>query len=72
MLEIFSGHDTKEITTTQNKSENIWSDEALTELNKVPGPFRPKVRRSVEQFAKQNNISSIMVETMYSAREAAS
>ena len=72
LLEIFSGHDTKEITQAQTKEDNLWSAEALTELNKVPGPFRSKARRGVEKYAKENNISSILVETMYAARESAS
>ena len=70
LLEIFSGHDTKEITSNQTKETNLWSKEASTELNKVPGPFRGKVKRMVEKYAKENNISSILVETMYTAREA--
>ena len=71
LLEIFSGHDTKEITEGEKKEDNLWSKEALAELNKVPGPFRSKARRGVEKYAKENNISSILVETMYSARESA-
>lgn len=70
LLEIFSGHDTKEIISNGSKETNLWSDEALAELNKVPGPFRSKVRRGVEKYAADNNITSILVETMYSAREA--
>uniref|UniRef100_UPI0030015081 ChlB subunit of protochlorophyllide reductase n=1 Tax=Cephaleuros lagerheimii TaxID=2738443 RepID=UPI0030015081 len=66
---IFSGHDTKEITSNQTKND-IWSAEASSELNKVPGPFRGKVKRMVEKYANENNISSILVETMYAAREA--
>ena len=69
LLEIFSGHDTKEITQNQTKETNLWSSEASAELNKVPGPFRGKVKRMVEKYAKENNISSILVETMYTARE---
>nr|UIB38789.1 protochlorophyllide reductase subunit B [Trentepohlia sp. YN1242] len=69
LLEIFSGHDTKEIT--QNKETDLWSSDASAELKKVPGPFRGKVKKMVEKYAKENNISSILVETMYAAREAA-
>uniref|UniRef100_UPI0030010842 ChlB subunit of protochlorophyllide reductase n=1 Tax=Cephaleuros diffusus TaxID=1519597 RepID=UPI0030010842 len=69
LLEIFSGHDTKEISSKETKENNLWSQEASTELNKVPGPFRGKVKRMVEKYAQENNISSILVETMYAARE---
>nr|YP_010260945.1 ChlB subunit of protochlorophyllide reductase [Cephaleuros virescens]UIB38699.1 ChlB subunit of protochlorophyllide reductase [Cephaleuros virescens] len=69
LLEIFSGHDTKEIAPNQTKND-IWSADASAELKKVPGPFRGKVKKMVEKYAKENNISSILVSTMYDAREA--
>nr|YP_010260971.1 protochlorophyllide reductase subunit B [Trentepohlia sp. BN17]UIB38725.1 protochlorophyllide reductase subunit B [Trentepohlia sp. BN17] len=71
LLEIFSGHDTKEISSQKTTSSDIWSAEATAELTKVPGPFRGKVKKMVEKYAKENNISSIKVDTMYAAREAA-
>lgn len=72
LLEIFSGHDTKEITPSQTKETDLWSSEASAELKKVPGPFRGKAKKAVEKYAKENNISSITVETMFAARESVS
>ena len=72
LLEIFSGHDTKEITQGQKKEDDLWSKEALDELKKVPGPFRGKAKKGVEKYAKENGISQILVETMFAARESVS
>lgn len=70
LLEIFSGHDTKEIVESQNKEGDFWSEEALAELKKVPGPFRGKAKKGVEKYAKEQNIFPITVEAMFAAREA--
>ena len=70
LLEIFSGHDTKQFADDQNKEADFWSKEALAELKKVPGPFRGKAKRGVEKYAKEQNIFSISVEVMFAAREA--
>ena len=73
LLEIFSGHDVKEtVNKATDQKQDLWSSEATAELNKVPGPFRKKVRTNVEKFAKEQNISLILVETMMAAREAVS
>lgn len=72
LLEIFSGHDTKEITTKTLSNENglEWSKEALNELSRVPGFVRGKVKRNVEKFATANNLNVISLETMFAAKEA--
>lgn len=72
LLEIFNGHDTKEVITKSLSNPNglEWSKEALDELSRVPGFVRGKVKRNVEKFAMTNKFSSITLETMYAAKEA--
>ena len=72
LLEIFNGHDTKEVTTKSLSNENVleWSKEALEELSRVPGFVRGKVKRNVEKFAMNNQLRTISLETMYAAKEA--
>jgi light-independent protochlorophyllide reductase subunit B len=72
LLEIFSGHDTKEVTTKSLSSNGSieWSKEALTELSRVPGFVRGKVKRNVEKFATANQLQVISLETMFAAKEA--
>ena len=72
LLEIFSGHDTKEpITKTlSNETELNWSPEALAELSKVPGFVRGKVKRNTEKYARQNAIPAITLDVLFAAKEA--
>lgn len=72
LLEIFGGHDTKEVITRSlsTDSDLTWSQEGKLELNKIPGFVRGTVKRNTEKFARQNNISEITVEVMYAAKEA--
>jgi light-independent protochlorophyllide reductase subunit B len=72
LLEIFNGHDTKEVITRSiSNSNNLeWSKEALEELSRVPGFVRGKVKRNVEKFANTNSLRSITLETMYAAKES--
>lgn len=72
LLEIFGGHDTKEVITKSlsNVSDLTWSNDALIELNKIPGFVRGKIKRNTEKFARDNNIDSITVEVMYAAKES--
>ena len=72
LLEIFGGHDTKEVITKalSNESDLTWNTDALQELNKIPGFVRGKVKRNTEKFARQNNINLITVEVMFAAKEA--
>ena len=77
LLEVFSGHDikapvdqTKQTSNNTGQNSDFWSVEATTELKKVPGPFRAKVRKNVEKYAKESGITCIEVETMMAAREA--
>ena len=72
LLEIFGGHDTKEILeplTTEN-SKLSWSPEAQAELAKIPGFVRNKIKRNTESYALTKNISTITLESMYEAKEA--
>lgn len=73
LLEIFGGHDNKEVITKSLSSDlNLsWSVEGLKELNSVPGFVRGKVKRNTEKFAQQKNIELITVEVMFAAKEAA-
>nr|YP_009105971.1 ChlB subunit of protochlorophyllide reductase [Gloeotilopsis sterilis]AIT94745.1 ChlB subunit of protochlorophyllide reductase [Gloeotilopsis sterilis] len=72
LLEIFGGHDTKEVITKSlsNDSNLNWTLEALSELNKIPGFVRGKIKRNTEKFARENSIYQITVEVMYAAKEA--
>jgi light-independent protochlorophyllide reductase B subunit len=49
-----------------------WTNEALNELNKVPGFVRAKVKRNTEKYAQSINAVNITVEIMYAAKEAVS
>jgi light-independent protochlorophyllide reductase subunit B len=72
LLEIFGGHDTKEVITKgiSADSDLVWTKEAQAELNKVPGFVRGKVKRNTEKFARDRNLTEITVEVMYAAKEA--
>ncbi len=72
LLEIFGGHDTKEVITKgiSAGSDLNWDKEAKGELNKVPGFVRGKVKRNTEKFARERDINEITLEVMYAAKEA--
>ena len=74
LLEIFSGHDTKEPITNTLSTENEfdWNSEALKELSNIPGFVRGKVKRNTEKYARQNKISIITLDVLFSAKEALS
>jgi light-independent protochlorophyllide reductase subunit B len=73
LLEIFGGHDTKEVITKSLSTESdlSWSSDGLAELNRIPGFVRGKVKRNTEKFARLKNINTITVEVMFAAKEAA-
>nr|AND48175.1 ChlB subunit of protochlorophyllide reductase [Flatbergium novo-caledoniae] len=72
LLEIFGGHDTKEVITKSLSTDTdlTWNYESQLELNKIPGFVRGKIKRNTEKFARQNGIVNITVEVMYAAKEA--
>nr|AND48500.1 ChlB subunit of protochlorophyllide reductase [Flatbergium sericeum] len=72
LLEIFGGHDTKEVITKSLSTDTdlTWNYESQLELNKIPGFVRGKIKRNTEKFARQNGIANITVEVMYAAKEA--
>jgi light-independent protochlorophyllide reductase subunit B len=72
LLEIFGGHDTKEVITkgVSADSDLGWNKEAQAELNKIPGFVRGKVKRNTEKFARDRGLSVITLEVMYAAKEA--
>jgi light-independent protochlorophyllide reductase subunit B len=73
LLEIFGGHDTKEVITKSLSTESdlIWTADALAELNRIPGFVRGKIKRNTEKFAREKNLNEITLEIMYAAKEAA-
>jgi len=73
LLEIFGGHDNKEVITKSLSADSdlSWSPDGLAELNRIPGFVRGKVKRNTEKFARTKNIGSITVEVMFAAKEAA-
>ena len=73
LLEIFGGHDTKEVITKSLSTEEgiAWAPDGLAELNKIPGFVRGKIKRNTEKFARDNGMAQITLEVMYAAKEAA-
>ena len=71
LLEIFGGHDTKELVAKSIDSDGMaWTKEASEELNRIPGFVRGKVKRNTEKYARSQDISEISVDVMFSAKEA--
>lgn len=72
LLEIFGGHDTKEVITkgVSADADLNWHKEAMAELNKIPGFVRGKVKRNTEKFARERGVTEITLEVMYAAKEA--
>jgi light-independent protochlorophyllide reductase subunit B len=72
LLEIFGGHDTKEVITKSLSIDTdlTWNYESKLELNKILDSVRGKIKRNTEKFARQNGIADITVQVMYAAREA--
>nr|AYC64052.1 Protochlorophyllide reductase subunit B [Halimeda micronesica] len=73
LLEIFGGHDVKTVITKNLSTDQdlIWSSSAQTELQKIPGFVRNRIKRNTEKFARSQKIQEITVEIMYAAKEAA-
>nr|QUO99005.1 ChlB subunit of protochlorophyllide reductase [Oedogonium sp. 260-2_chl] len=73
LLEIFGGHDNKEVITKSLSTDVSfqWSQDALSELDKIPGFVRGKVKRNTEKFARENGIHKINIDVMYAAKESA-
>lgn len=73
LLEIFGGHDTKEVISKELSSENgvEWAADGVAELQKVPGFVRGKIKRNTEKFAKEQGLTRITLDVMYAAKEAA-
>lgn len=71
LLEIFGGHDTKEIrnTSEDNLTNFSWSKEAQEELLKIPGFVRNKIKQNTENFVKNKNLTLVTLELMYAAKE---
>lgn len=77
LLEIFGGHDTKEILNAtlsgnDKQPEIKWNLEAQCELKKIPGFVRSKIKKNTEKFAQKKHVDVITLEVMYAAKESAS
>jgi light-independent protochlorophyllide reductase subunit B len=72
LLEIFGGHDTKEVITKSlsTDSDLIWTPDALAELQRIPGFVRGKIKRNTEKFARDKKLNEITLEVMFAAKEA--
>jgi light-independent protochlorophyllide reductase subunit B len=72
LLEIFHGHDTKKQVqeSFSGDQEFQWSSEAQTELSRIPGFVRGKVKRNVETYARTKKKNMITLEMMYEAKES--
>ncbi|MFN6570649.1 light-independent protochlorophyllide reductase subunit B [Nostoc minutum NIES-26] len=72
LLEIFGGHDTKEVITKgiSADSDLNWTKDGQAELNKIPGFVRGKVKRNTEKFARDRGFKEINAEVLYAAKEA--
>lgn len=72
LLEIFGGHDSKEVITKvlSSTSDLKWTPSSLKELTKIPGFVRNRIKRNTEQYARENKINEITLEVMYAAKEA--
>lgn len=72
LLEIFGGHDTKEVITKTMSAESDlgWTPDGQAELNKIPGFVRGKVKRNTEKFARDRGFAEINAEVLYAAKEA--
>ena len=76
LIEIFGGHDTKEIigasmTNTGEDGDDIpWTPDGLDELSKIPGFVRGKIKKKTETYAREQGIEAISREVIYAAKEA--
>jgi light-independent protochlorophyllide reductase subunit B len=73
LLEIFGGHDTKELTEKPSiESDNglQWDENSQNELKKIPGFVRGKIKKNVEKYAKTNKINLITLDVMYLCKQA--
>nr|YP_009555452.1 protochlorophyllide reductase ChlB subunit [Dendrolycopodium obscurum]AZU95306.1 protochlorophyllide reductase ChlB subunit [Dendrolycopodium obscurum] len=66
-LDLFGGHDTKEVIMKSLCTETGVSrnPECQLELIKIPGFIRSKIKRKTEKFAIQNGITNITIEMFY-------
>ena len=81
LLEIFGGHDTKELKNSSKKDKEVfetsasdssplWTEEGAQELRRIPGFVRGKIKRNTERFAKEMGFKEISLEVLYAAKEA--
>jgi light-independent protochlorophyllide reductase subunit B len=70
LLELFGGHDTKnvELPNFSVVQDLNWEQNALDELNRIPGFIRGKVKRNVEKYSKTKGLKTVTMEIMYDAK----
>nr|YP_009692058.1 protochlorophyllide reductase subunit B [Microrhizoidea pickettheapsiorum]QEG77677.1 protochlorophyllide reductase subunit B [Microrhizoidea pickettheapsiorum] len=57
------------IEQSEYRDKFVWTNEALTELKKIPGFVRQRVKKNTEKFAEKNNYTSITLDLMFQAKE---
>jgi len=72
LLEIFGGHDTKEIIQPESLQTNgvRWDEESSSELSKIPGFVRGRVKANTEKFATSRQITEITLDVLFAAKES--
>lgn len=72
LLEIFGGHDTKSFKKeeVQQDGDLKWDNEALAELERIPGFVRGKVRKRIVRYCEQGKIATVSLAIMYAAKES--
>lgn len=71
LLEIFGGHDTKDLieqTVVENSLK--WDENSQNELKKIPGFVRGKIKKNVEKYAKANQLNLITLDVMYLCKQS--
>jgi len=74
LIEIFGGHDTKEIMSDSLSGDDgpsvPWTQDGLAELSKIPGFVRGKIKKKTEAYAAEHKIAEISAEVIFAAKEA--
>nr|YP_010231170.1 ChlB subunit of protochlorophyllide reductase [Nephroselmis pyriformis]QSV37239.1 ChlB subunit of protochlorophyllide reductase [Nephroselmis pyriformis] len=71
LLEMFGGHDTKEILDLPLDPQDIlWTKEGEEELQNIPRFVRHKVRKNTENYALQHHLEEITPAVLFRAKEA--
>ncbi|MEM1409623.1 MAG: ferredoxin:protochlorophyllide reductase (ATP-dependent) subunit B [Pseudomonadota bacterium] len=55
-------------TREASSTDNLWEDEAMKELKKIPFFVRGKAKKNTEMYAAAHQLSSITIDTLYEAK----